>query len=78
METQQAAAEAAQHSVNQNTQTSKDDIVRLIHLFKEPSAQRHWTNLHGIMRRGELDNRKAPLAYAEASNPLCLLAELLL
>jgi hypothetical protein len=76
MEAQQATADAARNAVTQNTQTSKDDIVRLIHLFKEPSAQRHWTNLHGIMRRAELDARKAAPAYAEASNPLCLLAEI--
>ncbi len=56
--------------------TTKDDIVVLLHLFKEPSAQRHWTNLHGIMNRAELDTRKAPAVYAEKSNPLCHLAEL--
>jgi hypothetical protein len=57
--------------------TTKDDIVRLLHLFKEPRAQRHWTNLHGVMNRAELDSRKAPAVYAEASNPLCHLAEIL-
>ncbi len=56
--------------------TTKDDIVRLLHLFKEPRAQRHWTNLHGVMNRAELDSRKAPAVYAEALNPLCHLAEI--
>jgi hypothetical protein len=27
-----------------SNQTNKDDIARLIHLFKEPGAQVHWTN----------------------------------
>ena len=75
MEAQQDTVAATQTSSTRNTQTSKDDIVRLIHLFKEPSVQRHWTNLHGIMKRADLDARKAPPAYAEGANPLSYLAE---
>jgi Fic family protein len=55
---------------------TKDDIARLLHLFKEPFAQRHWTNLHGILTRTELDARKTQGAYAEAANPLSYLAEI--
>jgi hypothetical protein len=55
---------------------TKDDIVCLLHLFKEPRAQRHWTNLHGVMNRTELDSRKASAVYVEASNPLSHLAEI--
>jgi hypothetical protein len=75
MEAQQDTVAAAQSKTSRNTQTSKDDIIRLIHLFKEPSVQRHWTNLHGIMKRAELDARRAPPAYAEGANPLSYLAE---
>jgi hypothetical protein len=73
-EAQQNTVSASQMTSNRNTQTSKDDIVCLIHLFKEPAAQRHWTNLHGIMTRAELDARKAAPAYAEGANPLIYLA----
>jgi hypothetical protein len=73
-EAQQDTVSASQMASNRNTQTSKDDIVCLIHLFKEPAAQRHWTNLHGIMTRAELDARKAAPAYAEGANPLIYLA----
>lgn len=75
-EAQQDTVAASQSASTRNTQTSKDDIVRLIHLFKEPSAQRHWTNLHGIMKRAELDARKSAPAYAEGANPLSHLAEI--
>ena len=50
--------------------------MRLIHLFKEPSAQRHWTNLHGVLNRAQLDSRKSPAVFSEASNPLSCLAEM--
>jgi hypothetical protein len=75
MEAQQDTVAAAQTMTSRNTQTSKDDIVCLIHLFTEPSFQQHWTNLHGIMKRAELDTCRAPPAYAEGENPLSYLAE---
>ncbi len=75
MEAQQDKVAASQSVSARNAQTSKDDIVRLIHLFKEPSVQRHWTNLHGIMKRAELDARRAPPAYSEGANPLSCLVE---
>jgi hypothetical protein len=61
---------------NVNTQTSKDDIVHLLHLFKEPSVQRQWSNLHSILKREELDARKSSGPYSEQANPLSYLAEL--
>ena len=75
MEAQQDIVAASQPATPCNMQTSKDDIVRLIHLFKEPSVQSHWTNLHGIMKRAELDAHRAPPANAEGANPLSYLAE---
>ena len=75
MEAQHDTVAAAQSKMSHNKQTSKDDIVRLIHRFKEPSVQQHWTNLHGIMKRAELDARRAPPAYAEGANPLSYLVE---
>jgi len=65
-----------QMTAMRNTQTTKDDIVRLIHLFKEPAAQKHWCNLRRVMSRAELDSRKASTVYNEASNPLTYLAEI--
>jgi hypothetical protein len=67
---------AEQTNTTQNTQTTKDDIARLIHLYKEPSAQMHWCNLRCVMSRAELDSRKAAGVYNEASNPLTYLAEI--
>jgi hypothetical protein len=57
-------------------QTTKDDIVRLLHLFKEPRAQRHWTNLYSVLSRPELDARKSGREYSESANPLEFLAEI--
>jgi ABC-type methionine transport system permease subunit len=39
MEAQQDTVAASQSVPARSTQTSKDDIVQLIHLFKEPSVQ---------------------------------------
>jgi hypothetical protein len=50
---------AEQTNTTGNTQTTKDDIARLIHLYKEPSAQKHWCSLRRVMSRAELDSRKA-------------------
>ncbi len=76
MEAQQETVTETQSSSARNTQMSKDDIVRLIHLFKEPSVLRHWMNLHGIIKRADLDARKAPPAYAKSANPLSYLVEM--
>jgi hypothetical protein len=56
--------------------TTKDDIARLLHLFKEPMAQRHWTNLYGILTRNQLDARKSSGEQSEAARPLSYLAEM--
>ncbi len=56
--------------------TSKDDIVCLLHLFKEPRAQHYWTNLYSILSRPELDARKSSREYLESANPLDFLAEI--
>jgi hypothetical protein len=59
-----------------SNQTNKDDIARLIHLFKEPGAQVHWTNLNGILNREQLDARRSTGPQSEAANPLAYLAEM--
>ena len=56
--------------------TTKDDIARLLHLFKAPMAQRHWTNLYGILSRSQLDARRTTGEQSDAANPLSCLAEL--
>ena len=66
----------ARNDVAANGQTTKDDIVRLLHLFKEPMAQRHWTDLYSVLSRPDLDARKSGGEYAVAANPLASLAEI--
>lgn len=70
-------AEAIQQRENQRDKnTTKDDIARLLHLFKEPSAQIHWSNLYGILNRMQLDSRKSSGEQSEAARPLACLAEI--
>jgi hypothetical protein len=59
-----------------NRQTTKDDIARLLHLFEEPMAQRHWSNLYSVLSGPELDARKSSREYSESANPLEFLAEI--
>jgi len=35
------------------SQTVKDDIARLIHLFKFPGAQVYWSNHYGVLNRAQ-------------------------
>jgi hypothetical protein len=51
--------ELEQNATASAVQTNKDDIARLLHLYKEPIAQRHWTDLYSILSRPELDARKS-------------------
>lgn len=37
----------------QNIQTTKDDIIQLIRLFKEPMAQKYCTNQHAVIKWGD-------------------------
>ncbi len=57
-------------------QIMKDGMVCLLHLFKEPMAQCHWSNLYSALSRPELDARKSSREYSELANPLEILAEL--
>ncbi len=41
----------------------------LLHLYKHPMAQRHWSNLHGVLSRAELDAGKSAGVQSEAANP---------
>jgi hypothetical protein len=59
-----------------NSHTTKDDIIHLMHLNKEPTVQRHWSNLYRVLKRAELDARKLAGEHSEAANPLDCLAEL--
>jgi hypothetical protein len=71
-----ASLTTTQNEANVNSQTTKDDIVWLMHLFKEPRAQRHWSNLYGVLKQAELDARKSNGEHSEATNPLDYLAEI--
>ncbi len=68
--------ESAQKEVSVSSQNTMDDITRLMHLFKESSAQIRWSNLYGILSREELDARKSTGAQSEAANALSCLAEI--
>ena len=70
------SAAVQQKEIQRDKNTTKDDIARLLHLFMEPVAQRHWTNLYGILSRNQLDARKSPGEQSEAARPLSFLAEL--
>jgi len=39
-------------------------------------AQRHWTNLYGVLSRNQLDARKTSGEHSEAARPLSYLAEM--
>jgi hypothetical protein len=54
----------------------KDDIARLIHLFKHPGAQVHWSNHYGVLNRIKLDAWHSSGPASNAANPLSCLAEL--
>jgi hypothetical protein len=62
-------------SSNRTGNATKDNIARLLHLYKDTMAQRHWSNLYGILSRAELDGRKSSGVQSKAANPLCYLAE---
>jgi hypothetical protein len=62
--------ELEQNAMASAVQTKKDDIARLLHLYKELIAQRHWTDLYSILSRPELDERKSEGEYGVAANPL--------
>ncbi len=49
---------------------------QLIHHFKEPMMQRHWTNLFGALKQAELNAWKSNGAYSEVANPLDYLVEM--
>jgi len=71
-----ASTAAEQVKAAANNHTTKNDIARLMHLYKEPSAQCHWSNIYGVLKRAELDARKSNGEVAEAANPLDCLAEI--
>ena len=70
------AEQVQQKEAQREKHTTKDDIARLLHLFKEPMAQRHWTNLYGVLSRNQLDARKTSGEHSEAARPLSYLAEM--
>jgi hypothetical protein len=66
----------AEREVAASSQNTKDDIAWLLHLFKEPMAQIHWTDLFGILNRAQLDARKSAGHVSDAANPLSCLAKI--
>jgi hypothetical protein len=70
------AANETEKEAAVNTNNTKDDIARLLHLFKDPVAQVHWSNLYGVLNRAELDARKSNGPLSDAANALSCLAEI--
>ena len=65
---------AKNQSVTKSVATTKDDIARLMHLFKFPGAQLHWSNLSRSLTRKELDARKSGTTLSDAANSYAALA----
>jgi hypothetical protein len=40
---------------------TKDDISHLIHLYKNPGPQMHWTIYYGVLSRTQLDEEQRKL-----------------
>jgi hypothetical protein len=77
LETARSEEEKASEEVASTANiTTKDDIARLIHLFKFPGAQVHWSNHYGVLNRVQLDARNTTGPASDAANPLSCLAEL--
>jgi hypothetical protein len=57
-------------------QTTKDEIARLIRLFKHPDAQVYWSNHYGVLNRVQLDASRTAGPASDAANPLSCLAEI--
>jgi hypothetical protein len=70
------ASNAANEAATASDNNTKDDITHLIHLYKYPGAQIHWTNYYDVLSRAQLDARKSAGIQAEAANALSCLAEL--
>ncbi len=75
-EARKDSSEQQRQEVTTNNQTTKDDIARLIHLFKEPVAQRHWTNHYSVLTHRELNSCKLNTKYSESANPLEFFAQI--
>ncbi len=69
-------ADETEKEASINAQNMKDDIARLLHLFKEPVAQVHWSNLYGVLNRAELDARRTEGPLSDAANALSCLVEI--
>ncbi len=48
---------------------------KCMNLYKESTAQRHWSNLYGVFKRAELYAQKSAGEHSEAANHLDCLAE---
>ena len=70
------SSKIAEEATSANNNTTKDDVARLIHLFKEPAAKIHWSNHYGTLNRAQLDARRSSGPLSDAANPLSCLASI--
>jgi hypothetical protein len=66
---------ATEEAASTASQIVKDDIARLIHLFKFPGAQVHWSNHYGVLNRAQFDACCTMGPASDAANPLSSVAE---
>ena len=72
----QESSKVANEATSANNQMSKDDVARLLHLFKDPAAQIHWFNHYGVLNRAQLDARRSSGPESDAANSLSCLASI--
>jgi hypothetical protein len=65
-----------ENQTERQVQVHKNDLARLLHLFKDPSAKLHWSNVGRSLIRSELDARNSKSSASDAANPFRRLAEL--
>jgi hypothetical protein len=55
--------------------TTKDDVARLMHLFKDPTAIMHWSTLARSLTRRELDGRNSNAPSGNAASTMAEAAD---
>jgi hypothetical protein len=72
----QESSKVANEATSANNQMSKDDVARLLHLFKDPAAQIHWFSHYGVLNRAQLDARQSSGPESDTANSVSCLASI--
>jgi hypothetical protein len=68
------SSEVVEKVTSASNQTSKDDVARLLHHFKDPVAHIHWSNHYGVLNRAQLDAHQSSGPESDAAYSLSCLA----